>query len=128
MPTTPLSERQARICRHTTGAGTPHYEAQLDPQTGLLLLHLNMLHAPLTYKLWRVSYKIRHAETRLLKIWDGLAVKTTLREAASQEAANGEEGLLGSVFPEQDHLERGRSQLAKLSLEVLRCQRPPTHR
>ena len=42
-------------------------------ETGLLLLHLNMLHAPLTSKLWRVSFKIRRAETRLLKIWDGTA-------------------------------------------------------
>ncbi|KAL1503229.1 hypothetical protein AB1Y20_011285 [Prymnesium parvum] len=46
-------------------------------QTGLLLLHINLLHAPLASKLWRVSFKIHRAETRLLKIWDGMAVQLT---------------------------------------------------
>ena len=46
-------------------------------ETGILLLHINMLHAPLMAKLWRVFFKIRRAETRMLKIWDGEAVQMT---------------------------------------------------
>ena len=52
-------------------------------ETGSLLLHVNLLHAPLTSKLWRVSHKIRRAETRMLKIWDGAAVQFTAVQLAA---------------------------------------------
>lgn len=46
--------------------------------TGFLLLHLHTLMAPLVSKTWRVWRKIRHAETRRLKLWDHTASKMTM--------------------------------------------------
>ena len=45
---------------------------------GFLLLHLNLLMAPLVSKTWRVWRKIKKAETRLLKLWDHSATKMTV--------------------------------------------------
>ena len=46
--------------------------------TGLLILHLNLLTAPITSKVWRVWRKIRKAETERLSLWDRPAIRLTL--------------------------------------------------